>query len=71
MPDSSRETLLVCDTCGREAAMVSRVVIDRGYNRADAKPLWNCPDCFRRKEEQRLAAASALPSPDASTQCHS
>jgi hypothetical protein len=45
---------LICDTCGKEATIVSRVVIDRGYNRADAKALWNCPECYERKERERL-----------------
>jgi len=45
---------MTCDTCGRQVTWVSRVVIDRGYNRADAKPLWNCSDCFQRKEQERL-----------------
>ncbi len=42
-----------CDTCGRESVRLARVVIDRGYDRSMAKPLWNCPECFEKKEQER------------------
>lgn len=42
-----------CDTCGRESAEVRRVVVDAGYDRTLAKPLYNCPDCFRNKEDAK------------------
>lgn len=44
---------MTCDTCGRESERVARVVIDHGYNRLLSKPLWNCPECFEKKEQER------------------
>jgi hypothetical protein len=44
---------LRCDTCGRPASVVSRVVIDHGYDRSNARPLWNCPECYAKKEQLR------------------
>ncbi len=53
-PAAGPETAaLRCDTCGRATAIVSRVVIDEGYNRATARPLWNCPECYDKKEQGR------------------
>ena len=46
-----------CDTCKRETPVVMRVVVAKGYNRALAKPLFNCPDCFERKEDTKRARA--------------
>jgi len=45
-----------CDTCKRESPVVLRVVIAKGYNRSLARPLFNCPDCFEKKEtsQQRM-----------------
>jgi hypothetical protein len=54
----TEETMLRCDTCGQETARVSRVVIDSGYNRANARPLYNCPDCYEKKLQERLAAGT-------------
>ena len=48
---------------------MARVVIDQGYNRAMAKPIWNCPECFEAKERERRerlrreAAPAAAPAP--------
>ena len=39
-----------CDTCHQEGAVVMRVVVAKNYNRALAKPLYNCPACFEKKE---------------------
>ena len=49
---------LRCDTCGKVSAEVKRVVLDSGYNRANARPLYNCPDCYEAKRHQRDAAGS-------------
>jgi rubrerythrin len=46
---------LRCDTCGRPTATVARVVIDEGYNRSNARPLWNCPECYAKKERHRVS----------------
>jgi uncharacterized Zn finger protein len=48
---------MVCDTCGKESPVVSRVVIDKGYNRANARPVYNCPECFERKNSERPPVA--------------
>jgi hypothetical protein len=53
-PETPETTPLRCDTCGRETPVVSRVVIDSGgYNRANARALYNCPECYQKKIEQR------------------
>jgi hypothetical protein len=44
---------MICDTCGKETPFVSRVVIDKGYNRSNAKPVYNCPECFEKKNRSR------------------
>jgi hypothetical protein len=53
---AGKTRLLRCDTCGTLVPRVSRVVIDRGYDRSNARPLWNCPDCFARKNRERARA---------------
>lgn len=45
-----------CDTCKQESALVKRVVIDKDYNRALARPLYNCPMCFEKKEQSKKRA---------------
>jgi len=40
-----------CDTCKQESPVVMRVVIAKDYNRALARPLFNCPSCFEKKEQ--------------------
>lgn len=52
---------MICDTCGREVPVVYRVVIDEGYNRIDAKPLYNCPECFEKKNQERRARKKREP----------
>lgn len=42
-----------CDTCGKEVAEVSRVVIYTGYNKIASKAVYNCPECFERKERSK------------------
>ncbi len=43
-----------CGTCGKLVPQVMRVVIDRNYNRADdLNPLYNCPECFEKKNRER------------------
>ncbi len=58
MPENE-EKLLRCDTCGKPTPVVSRVVVDSGYNRSNARPVYNCPDCYRKKLEERLEAPAA------------
>lgn len=49
---------LRCDTCGRETDQISRVVIDAGYNRANARPLYNCPECYEQKLKSRVSGSA-------------
>jgi hypothetical protein len=49
---------LRCDTCGRISTEVKRVVVDSGYNRANARPLYNCPECYEAKCRQRDPAGT-------------
>ena len=47
-----------CDTCKQESPVVMRVVVARGYNRSLARPLFNCPDCFEKKERDKAVQDS-------------
>ncbi len=47
-----------CETCKQESPVVMRVVIAKGYNRALARPLYNCPACFERKEQTTQSATA-------------
>ena len=65
MSDTEPQTLR-CDTCGKETPVVSRVVVDAGYNRSNARPLYNCPECYEKKLQERLqdsAPGEAAPKP--------
>ncbi len=42
-----------CDTCGKESSEIKRVMVDSGYDRTLAKPLYNCPECYAKKEQDR------------------
>jgi hypothetical protein len=63
MPDSETPQPR-CDTCGKLSRTVSRVVVDAGYNRANARPLYNCPECYAAKlsERERAGGDAAPPS---------
>ncbi len=45
--------IMKCDACGKETKEVRRVVVDRGYDRTLAHALYNCPECFNKKEKTR------------------
>ena len=57
MPEATKNQTdnppLRCDTCGQVSDRVSRVVVDNDYNRANAPPIWNCPACYQRKNQER------------------
>lgn len=42
-----------CDTCKQESPVILRVVVAKDYNRALARPLFNCPACFEQKEREK------------------
>jgi len=42
-----------CDTCGRDVPEVKRVVIAPGYDRTLAKAIYNCPECYEKKEKAK------------------
>ena len=50
---SARHFLMRCDTCKQESAVVKRVVIAKDYNRSLARPIFNCPACFEKKERTK------------------
>jgi hypothetical protein len=52
-----------CDTCHQESPQVVRVVIAKDYNRALARPVYNCPACFDAKERQRQSASGRVEQP--------
>ena len=57
---------MTCDTCKQESDVVLRVVIAKDYNRSLARPLFNCPSCFEKKEQSRgLGASTPSPQPGA------
>ncbi len=45
--------VMKCDTCSKETSEVRRVVIDSGYDRTLARAMYNCPDCYEKKEASR------------------
>ena len=42
-----------CDTCGKAVSEVERVVIYKNYDRTRAKPIYNCRECFEKKEKEK------------------
>ena len=46
-----------CDTCKKDSDTVRRVVIAKDYNRALSRPIFNCPECFERKERTKADSA--------------
>ena len=56
-----------CDTCGKLSRTVSRVVVDAGYNRANARPLYNCPECYAAKLREREHTSEETPQASEST----
>ena len=54
-----------CDTCKQESDVILRVVIDKDYNRSLARPLFNCPACFEKKEQSKTSKVQAPNKPSA------
>lgn len=42
-----------CDTCHQDSPVILRVVVAKDYNRALARPLFNCPQCYEKKEQHK------------------
>ena len=45
--------MMRCDTCKRDSPLLLRVVIAKDYNRALARPIFNCSECFEKKEQAK------------------
>ena len=45
--------MMRCDTCKEESPVVMRVMVAKDYNRSLARPMFNCPSCFEKKERRR------------------
>ena len=45
-----------CDTCKKEVKEVLRVVVYKDYDRSLARPIYNCPECFAKKEKSKSYA---------------
>jgi len=48
-----------CDTCRQDSPVILRVVVAKGYNRALARPLFNCPQCYEQKEQHKSYVTAA------------
>ena len=42
-----------CDTCKKEVQEVRRVVIYKDYDRVNAFAVYNCPECYEKKEKEK------------------
>tara|TARA_Y100000590_G_scaffold375614_1_gene440644 strand:- start:503 stop:658 length:156 start_codon:yes stop_codon:yes gene_type:complete len=42
-----------CDTCGKENKQLKRLVLYEGYDALNKKPLWNCEECYEKKNNNR------------------
>ena len=42
-----------CDTCRVDSPVVMRVVVAKDYNRILSRPIYNCQDCFEKKEQSK------------------
>ena len=51
---------MTCDTCKQDSAVVMRVVVAKGYNRSLARPMFNCPNCFEKKEQAKPSQQGTL-----------
>lgn len=49
-----------CDTCKQDSERVMRVMLAKGYNRSLARPVFNCPACFEKKEQSKNVQGSRL-----------
>ena len=47
---------LTCDTCQNKSDALYRVVLDKDYNAITKRPMWNCKECYERKNKERELA---------------
>lgn len=47
--------MLKCDFCGKECDAVTRIAVDKDYDRLSLRHeiKYSCPECFKKKEEDR------------------
>jgi hypothetical protein len=45
-----------CDTCKKESEVVMRVAVAKDYDRMLARPLYNCPECYEKKEQEKKSS---------------
>ena len=48
----------VCDTCGKEADVLRRDVVDEDYDALTKPPMWNCEECYEKKRQRRKSESS-------------
>jgi len=53
---SETPTAMECDFCHREVPSVRRVALDGDYERLRTPHpvMYSCPDCFEKKDRQRM-----------------
>lgn len=56
-----------CDTCKKEVKEVMRVIVYKDYDRSLARPIYNCPECFAKKEKSKPYTAMPTPPKEPST----
>ena len=44
---------LTCDTCQNKSDALYRVVLDKDYNAIIKHPMWNCKECYEKKNKER------------------
>ena len=44
---------LTCDTCQNKSDALYMVVLDKDYNAIIKRPMWNCKECYEKKNKER------------------
>ncbi len=54
--------VLKCDFCGKASDTVTRVAVDKDYDRLSLKHeiKYSCPECFKKKEDERKKQNQAI-----------
>jgi len=53
MTQLSNPAGLSCDTCQKKSDTLYRVVLDKDYNAIIKRPMWNCKECYDKKNRDR------------------